>query len=176
MAKKRRIVYTNRPWEATGICSGCRLCELYCSLQANGAFNPYRSRVRVVEMATGIDIPVTCQQCPDPACQTACEFDAIVFDTKLKIVVVSEENCTSSRPVWVPALTALSQWIRLATRQSNATFVVTVNLPVSPSVLPGYSVPWMTWRLPNITAAEPLPCWQLTMSFYAPDQVARIRS
>ena len=95
MAKKRRIVYTNRPWEATGICSGCRLCELYCSLQANGAFNPYRSRVRVVEMATGIDIPVTCQQCPDPACQAACEFDAIVFDPKLKIVVVNEENCTS---------------------------------------------------------------------------------
>ncbi|UCF91440.1 MAG: 4Fe-4S dicluster domain-containing protein [Desulfobacterales bacterium] len=95
MAQKKRIVYTNRPWEATGICSGCRLCELYCSLQHNGAFNPYRSRVRVVEMATGVDIPVTCQQCQDPACQAACDFDAIVYDQKLKIVVVDEDKCTS---------------------------------------------------------------------------------
>lgn len=94
MAKKKRIIYTNRPWEATGICSGCKLCELYCSLQHNGAFNPRRSRIRVVELGTGIDIPVTCQQCQDPACQAACEFKAIEYDEKLKIVVVDEDKCT----------------------------------------------------------------------------------
>ena len=94
MGKKKRIVYTNRPWEATGICSGCRLCELYCSLQHNGAFNPRRSRIRVVELATGIDVPVTCQQCQDPACQAACEFEAIKYDEKLKIVSVNEDKCT----------------------------------------------------------------------------------
>jgi carbon-monoxide dehydrogenase iron sulfur subunit len=97
MAKKKRIIYTTRPWEATGICSGCRLCEFYCSLHHNGAFNPYRSRVRVVEMATGVDIPVTCQQCQDPACQAACDVNAIVYDKKRKIVVVDEEKCTSCR-------------------------------------------------------------------------------
>jgi Fe-S-cluster-containing hydrogenase component 2 len=69
MAKKRRIVYTNRPWEATGICSGCRSCELWCSLHHTGAFNPHRARIRMVELGTGVDIPVTCQQCEDPACQ-----------------------------------------------------------------------------------------------------------
>jgi len=97
MAKKRRILYTNRPWEATGICSGCRLCELYCSLQHTGAFNPLRSRIRLVEMATGIDIPVTCQQCQNPACQAACQFDALVFDRQLNIVTVNEEKCTGCR-------------------------------------------------------------------------------
>jgi Fe-S-cluster-containing hydrogenase component 2 len=95
MAKKKRIIYTNRPWEATGICSGCKLCELYCSLQHYGVFNPHRSRIRIVEVATGIDIPVTCQQCQDPACQAACGFDAILYDEKLKIVVVDEDKCTS---------------------------------------------------------------------------------
>ena len=94
MAKKRRIVYTNRPWEATGLCSGCRLCEMWCSLHHVGAFNPHRSRIRVVEMGTGVDIPVTCQQCEDPACLQACTFEAIRYDEKLKIVVVDEEMCT----------------------------------------------------------------------------------
>jgi Fe-S-cluster-containing hydrogenase component 2 len=94
MPKKKRIVYTNRPWEATGLCSGCKLCELYCSLQHNGAFNPKRARIRVVELATGVDIPVTCQQCQDPACQASCELKAIEYDEELKIVVVDEEKCT----------------------------------------------------------------------------------
>jgi Fe-S-cluster-containing hydrogenase component 2 len=94
MARKKRIVYTNRPWEASGICSGCRLCELYCSLQHTRGFNPLRSRIRVVELGTGVDVPVTCQQCQDPPCQKACTFDAVVYSEKLKIVTVDEEKCT----------------------------------------------------------------------------------
>ena len=94
MGKKRRIIYVSRPWEPTGICSGCRLCELYCSLQKTGAFNTQRSRVRLVEMATGIDIPVTCQQCQDPACRAACPAEAIDYDRKLDIVTVNDEKCT----------------------------------------------------------------------------------
>ncbi len=97
MAKKKRIVYTNRPWEATGICSGCKLCELWCSLQHNGAFNPARARIRVVELGTGVDVPVTCQQCTDPACQASCNFEAIVYDDKLKIVLVDDGKCTGCR-------------------------------------------------------------------------------
>lgn len=97
MAMKKRIVYTNRPWEATGICNGCHLCEFYCSLQHTGAFNPARSRIRVVELATGVDIPVTCQQCQDPACRSACEVDAVVYDAKQKIVVIDEDKCTGCR-------------------------------------------------------------------------------
>ncbi len=93
MARKSRIVYTSRPWEAAGLCSGCHLCELYCSLQHTGAFNPHRARLRIVEVATGVDVPVTCQQCQDPACQAACPSDAIVYDQQLKIVVVDEGRC-----------------------------------------------------------------------------------
>ena len=95
MAKKRRIVYTNRPWEATGICSGCRLCELWCSLKNAGSFNPHRARLRVMEMGTGVDVPVTCQQCEDPACRAACPSEAIVYDQKLKIVMVDNDKCNS---------------------------------------------------------------------------------
>jgi len=94
MGKKKRIVYTNRPWEATGLCSGCRSCELWCSLHHEGAFNPHRSRIRVVELGTGVDLPVTCQQCEDPACQKACRFEAIVYDKTLDIMTVDEGACT----------------------------------------------------------------------------------
>lgn len=97
MARKRRIVYTNRPWEATGICSGCRSCELWCSVQHNGSFNPHRARIRIEELGTGVDIPVTCQQCEDPACRKACRFDAIVPDDKLGIVTVDEDKCTGCK-------------------------------------------------------------------------------
>ena len=94
MTRKKRIIYTNRPWEGTGICSGCHSCELWCSLKHHGTFNPHRSRIRVEEIATGIDVPVTCQQCQEPACQAACRFDAIVLDKKLQIVTVDPEKCT----------------------------------------------------------------------------------
>jgi anaerobic carbon-monoxide dehydrogenase iron sulfur subunit len=94
MSNKRRIVYANRPWEATGICSGCHLCELYCSLQHNGGFNLHRARLKVVDISTGVDIPVTCQQCETPSCQAACPSNAIVHDEKLGIVVVDQESCT----------------------------------------------------------------------------------
>lgn len=97
MPSKRRIFYTCRPWEATGVCSGCRLCEFYCSLQHTGAFNPLRSRIRVVEMSTGVDIPVTCQQCQEPACRAACGFEAIVYNEKLKIVLIDAEKCNGCR-------------------------------------------------------------------------------
>ena len=97
MATKKRIVYTNRPWEATGICSGCRSCELWCSLHHTGGFNPHRARIRVVEMGTGIDIPVTCQQCHAPPCREACRFDAIVLNEALEVAVVDEEACTGCR-------------------------------------------------------------------------------
>ena len=94
MADRKRIVYTNRPWEATGICSGCRLCELWCSLNHYGVFNPKRARIRVVELKTGVDVPVTCQQCTDAACVKACRFEAIEVDVKLGIPLVDQEVCT----------------------------------------------------------------------------------
>jgi Fe-S-cluster-containing hydrogenase component 2 len=60
-------------------------------------FNPKRARVKIVELSTGIDVPVTCQQCQDPPCLAACNFDAITFDENLKIAVVDEEKCTGCR-------------------------------------------------------------------------------
>ena len=93
--KRRRVVYLSRPYEATGFCNDCRSCELACSLQNAGAFNPGRSRIKVVSLATGIEIPVTCQQCEVPWCQKACLVNAIFQDRKQDIVGVDEKKYIS---------------------------------------------------------------------------------
>jgi len=92
--KKSRILYISRPDQADRICSGCETCQLMCSLENTGAFNPKKSRIKVVPLAVGITIPITCQQCEDPWCQRACPEEAIVQHKKLNIVVVDEKKCT----------------------------------------------------------------------------------
>jgi len=89
-----RVLYISLPDQADRICSGCETCQLMCSLQKTGAFNPNKSRIKVVPLAVGITIPVTCQQCEDPWCQRACPEKAIVPHKKLNLVVVDEAKCT----------------------------------------------------------------------------------
>ena len=91
---KRRVLYLSLPDKADRICSGCETCQLMCSLQNTGAFNPKKSRIKVVPLSVGITIPITCQQCEDPWCQRACPEKAIVRHKKLNLVVVDEKKCT----------------------------------------------------------------------------------
>ncbi len=91
---KRRVLYVSLPDQADRICSGCETCQLMCSLQNTGAFNPKKSRIKVVPLSVGITIPVTCQQCEDPWCQRACPEKAIVPHKKMNLVVVDEKKCT----------------------------------------------------------------------------------
>jgi Fe-S-cluster-containing hydrogenase component 2 len=45
-------------------CTGCRLCELVCSVFHTGASNPSRSRIRVIKWENvGFYLPMTCQNC-----------------------------------------------------------------------------------------------------------------
>ncbi len=91
---KHRVLYLSQPDQADRICSGCETCQLMCSLQNTGAFNPRKSRIKVVPLSLGVIIPITCQQCEDPWCQRACPEKAIVQHKKLNLVVVDEKKCT----------------------------------------------------------------------------------
>jgi carbon-monoxide dehydrogenase iron sulfur subunit len=91
---KRRVLYISLPDHAERICSGCETCQLMCSLEHNGSFNPKKARIKVTHLSVGITIPVTCQQCEDPWCQRACPEKAIVQHPKLDLVVVDEKKCT----------------------------------------------------------------------------------
>ena len=64
--------------DAARLCSGCGLCAVVCSRRHVGLYQPSRARIRIVTEDPGVDRPVVCGQCDDPACARACPSGAIV--------------------------------------------------------------------------------------------------
>lgn len=79
-------------------CTGCRLCELVCTVQHDGISNPARSRIRVMKWESeGLYIPMSCQQCQDAPCLNVCPVKAISRDEELGRVVVDYDVCIGCR-------------------------------------------------------------------------------
>ncbi|MGA2318057.1 MAG: 4Fe-4S dicluster domain-containing protein [Thermodesulfobacteriota bacterium] len=58
-------------------CTGCRLCELVCSVFHTGASNPSRSRVKVVKWEdVGFYLPMACNHCEQAYCVEVCPTKA----------------------------------------------------------------------------------------------------
>jgi carbon-monoxide dehydrogenase iron sulfur subunit len=87
-----------------GACTGCRICEMVCSLSHTGACWPEMSRVRVVtEESNGrIDqVPIVCMQCEVPACRLACPTSATFEGGLAEARLVAAEKCIGcSSCVW----------------------------------------------------------------------------
>jgi len=71
-----------------GKCTGCKQCELACSLRQEGVFNIAKSRIRVFDFHEEARfIPYTCTQCDEAWCQQACPVNAITTtDDGVKVV------------------------------------------------------------------------------------------
>ena len=79
-------------------CTGCRLCELVCSVMHDGVSNPSRSRIKVIKWeAEGLYIPMSCQQCEDAPCMNVCPVKAISRDETLGRVMVDYDVCIGCR-------------------------------------------------------------------------------
>ena len=75
-------------------CTGCRICELICAFNKHEEFNPKRSRIRIVKMERFfLDVPVVCQQCPEPFCVAECPAGALKKGED-HVVRVVEDLCT----------------------------------------------------------------------------------
>ena len=75
-------------------CTGCRMCELVCSVKKEGASDPARARIRVMKREMeGFYLPTICRHCEDPPCEEACPVDAIYKDEETGRVVVDEDLC-----------------------------------------------------------------------------------
>ncbi len=75
------------------ICTGCRSCEVVCSLVHEGCFWPEKARVHVYKKeADGQDYPLVCRQCHEPACIEACVEEALYRDPGTGAVLVGS-NC-----------------------------------------------------------------------------------
>jgi Fe-S-cluster-containing hydrogenase component 2 len=71
MAKKLAVV--------PELCSGCRICELACSIAHFGVNNPKKSAVRVLVTYPHpvMRLPIVCGQCKVPVCADACPSGAL---------------------------------------------------------------------------------------------------
>jgi len=76
-------------------CTGCRICEVFCSFKHEAAIYPFKSRIKVVQGdETALFIPTTCRQCEDPKCVAACPTGALSRDPDTGAILVDEDACT----------------------------------------------------------------------------------
>lgn len=79
-------------------CTGCRLCELVCSVTHDGISNPARSSIRVVKWEEeGRYVPMICQQCEDAPCKNICPVGAISRDKDYDFLTVDYNICIGCR-------------------------------------------------------------------------------
>lgn len=79
------------------VCTGCRECEVVCSLFHFGECNPERSAIRVIRREKEglvFSLPLVCQQCDRPACIEACPVEALSREGEPNVLTVDHEACT----------------------------------------------------------------------------------
>jgi Fe-S-cluster-containing hydrogenase component 2 len=87
-----RYMWIERVYE---VCSGCRRCEIACSLYHEGKIWPEASRIRVFMFVPGIEIPHLCFQCEDYPCVKACPSGALLVNNQTGAVKVDVSKCTA---------------------------------------------------------------------------------
>jgi anaerobic carbon-monoxide dehydrogenase iron sulfur subunit len=78
-------------------CTGCRECEMVCSLHHFGECNPELAAVRVVRnegQGLAEPVPLVCQQCDEPACAEACPQDAVSKADDSGVIHIDPDICT----------------------------------------------------------------------------------
>ena len=81
-------------WIDPSKCTGCRMCEVVCSLYHYNEVNSSKSRIRIVKWEDkGLDVPVVCQHCDRPLCMETCPTGALYRDGEDSIVSYRKELC-----------------------------------------------------------------------------------
>ena len=79
-------------------CTGCLQCELTCSYENEGVFNPAKSRIKVFTFHDeGRFAPYTCTQCEEAWCLHSCPVEAIVIDPVTGAKNVLPEVCVGCK-------------------------------------------------------------------------------
>ena len=77
-------------------CTGCRTCEIVCSIRNCGEINPVKSRIRVVRLETEVSaicFPVLCMKCVEAPCKAICPTGAISDDPATGARLVNKDKC-----------------------------------------------------------------------------------
>ena len=76
-------------------CSGCRTCEIICSLSHESRIDLERSRIHLrSDPFQGSFIPIVCHQCADAPCYYVCPESAIEIEASSGRVLINESKCT----------------------------------------------------------------------------------
>jgi carbon-monoxide dehydrogenase iron sulfur subunit len=60
-------------------CTGCRLCEMVCSVKHEGVSNPSRARISIIKwFMEGFHMPMVCQHCMEAPCIAVCPKDRVI--------------------------------------------------------------------------------------------------
>ena len=79
-------------------CTGCLQCEMACSYENEGIFNPAYSRIKVFNFhEEGRMVPYTCTQCSDAWCMHACPVEAITVNRATGAKEVLESRCVGCK-------------------------------------------------------------------------------
>lgn len=89
-SEKRALIWIARDLSK---CSGCRKCEVACSLFHEKCIWPEASRIRVFMLAPGIEFPHFCAQCEDYPCVEACPVNALSVSKETGAVIVDSNTC-----------------------------------------------------------------------------------
>ena len=75
-------------------CTGCRICELACSIKHDREFAPFNARIRILkDEDNGINVPVVCQHCTDAPCALVCPLNLYHTDEETGAVLCRDEAC-----------------------------------------------------------------------------------
>ncbi len=75
-------------------CTGCRLCEISCSVHHEKVSNTSRARIHVVKWENvGLYVPMICQQCDNPICESVCPMSAVSRDEKTGALLIDSDLC-----------------------------------------------------------------------------------
>lgn len=95
-ANERVVVYNDE----YSVCTGCRSCEILCSVMHDGVYSPERSRIgfEVGNLKDMMHNIYTCQQCEDRPCYEACpKKDVAMCVDDRGIVYVDRDECIGCR-------------------------------------------------------------------------------
>ncbi|MBI4288373.1 MAG: 4Fe-4S dicluster domain-containing protein [Chloroflexi bacterium] len=78
-----------------GLCTGCGMCEMLCSLNRAGRINVHQARLRITRLEkTDSFVPVICRHCHPAPCHQACPVpEAMSRDPATGAIAIHEKEC-----------------------------------------------------------------------------------
>ena len=75
-------------------CTGCRLCEMSCSLRHERECSTAKSRIKILKHSEwDFDCPLLCMHCMEAPCIKSCASGALSRDEATGVVVVDKDAC-----------------------------------------------------------------------------------